>query len=231
MVMFRSVTQSEPIGRSETKMQLEVLKIDGSKTGEKVELSPAIFEIEPNDQAIYQAVTANLANSRQGTHKTKMRGEVRGGGKKPWKQKHTGRARSGSIRNPIWVGGGTIFGPQPHEYDKKVNDKVKILAKKSALSYKAKDSGLVVVEDFNLTETKTKRLVEILNSLGLKGKKVLMLLPKNDKSISLSARNLPEVFVKEALGASIYELLNNDVIVFQKGALDVLQDKLVGEPS
>lgn len=212
-------------------MQLDVFKIDGSKTGEKVDLSPAIFEIKPNDQAIYQSVTAYLANARQGTHKTKMRGEVSGGGKKPWKQKHTGRARSGSIRNPVWVGGGTIFGPQPHEYEKKVNDKVKILAKKSALSYKAKDSGLVVVEDFNLTEAKSKRVVEILNSLGLKGKKVLMLLSKNDKTILLSSRNLPKVFVKEALGASPYELLNNDVIVFQKSALTVLQDKLVGEPS
>ena len=210
-------------------MQLEVLRIDGSKTGERIELSPVVFEIEPNDQAIYQAVTAYLANARQGTHKTKTRAEVSGGGKKPWKQKHTGRARSGSIRNPVWVGGGTIFGPQPHDYEKKVNDKVKTLAKKSALSYKAKDSCLVVVEDFNLNEAKTKRVVEILNSLGLKGKKVLMLLPKNDKSIFLASRNLPKVFVKDAVGASAYELLNNDVILFQKSALTALQDKLVGE--
>jgi len=210
------------------KMELEVLKIDGTKTGEKVELSPAIFGIEPNDQAIYQAVTAYLANSRQGTHETKTRAYVSGGGKKPWKQKHTGRARSGSIRNPVWVGGGTIFGPHPHDYDKKVNDKVKILAKKSALSYKAKDSGLVVVEDFSLTEAKTKRVLEILNSLGLKGKKVLVLLPKNDKTFFLSVRNLQKVFVKDAVGASPYELLNNDVIVFQKSALTALQDKLVG---
>ncbi len=210
-------------------MQLEVLKIDGSKTGEMVELSPAIFEIKPNDQAIYQAVTAYRANARQGTHKTKTRGEVRGGGKKPWKQKHTGRARSGSIRNPIWVGGGTIFGPKPHDYDKKVNDKTKILAKKSALSYKAKDSGVVVVEDFTLEESKTKRVLEILNSLGLKGKKVLMLLPKNDRNVFLAARNVPEIFVKDAVGASVYELLNNDVVLFQKSALTALQDKLVGE--
>lgn len=213
------------------KMQLEVLKVDGSKTGEKVDLLPAIFEIEPNDQAIYQAVTAYLANARQGTHETKTRANVSGGGKKPWKQKHTGRARSGSIRNPLWVGGGTIFGPHPHGYEKKVNDKVKILAKKSALTYKAKDSSLVVVEDFSLTETKTKRVVEILNSLGLKGKKVLMLLPKSDRAIFLSTRNLPKIFVKDALGASPYELLNNDVILFQKSALTALQDKLVGETS
>jgi large subunit ribosomal protein L4 len=210
-------------------MQIEVLKIDGTKTGEKVELSPSVFEIKPSDQAIYQAVTAYLANARQGTHKTKTRAEVSGGGKKPWKQKHTGRARSGSIRNPIWVGGGTIFGPKPHDYEKKVNDKVKTLAKKSALTYKAKDNSVVIVEDFNLGETKTKRVVEILNLLGLKGKKVLMLLPKNDKVIFLSTRNLQKVFVKDALGVSPYELLNNDVIVFQKSALDVLQNKLVGE--
>ena len=209
-------------------MQLEVLKIDGTKTGEKVELSPAVFEIKPNDQAIYQDVVAHLANARQGTHKTKTRAEVSGGGKKPWKQKHTGRARSGSIRNPVWVGGGTIFGPQPHEYQRKVNDKVKTLAKKSALSYKAKDSGLLVVEDFTVEEKKTKRVTEILNSLGLKGKKVLVLLPKDDKNVFLASRNLPRVFVKDAVGASTYELLNNDVILFQRSALTALQNKLVG---
>lgn len=207
-------------------MQLDVLKIDGSPTGEKVELSPAVFEIEPNDHAIYQVVTAQLANARQGTHKTKTRTEVRGGGKKPWKQKHTGRARSGSIRNPIWVGGGTIFGPKPHTYEKKVNDKVKTLAQKSALSYKAKDSGLIVVEDFSIEEVKTKKFVEILGSLGLKGKKTLMLLAKSDKGILLSSRNLQKVFVKNAIDASVYELVNNDVILFQKSALTALQDKL-----
>jgi large subunit ribosomal protein L4 len=211
------------------KMQLEVFKIDGTKTGEKVELSPSVFEIKPNDQAIYQAVTAYLANARQGTHKTKTRAEVSGGGKKPWKQKHTGRARSGSIRNPVWVGGGTIFGPVPHDYEKKVNDKVKDLAKRSALSYKAKDSGVVVVEDFSIEESKTKRIVEILASLGLKEKKVLFLLAKNDRKVFLATRNMQKVFVKDAVGASVYELLNNDVVIFQKSALAALQDKLVGE--
>ena len=207
-------------------MQLDVLKIDGSPSGEKVELSPAVFEIEPNDHAIYQVVTAHLANARQGTHKTKTRKDVRGGGKKPWKQKHTGRARSGSIRNPIWVGGGTIFGPKPHTYEKKVNDKVRILAEKSALTYKAKDSGVVVVEDFSLEEIKSKKVIEILNSLGLKGKKTLMLIPGKDKRIMLSTRNLPRVFAKEAVEVSVYEILNNEVIVFQKSALTALQDKL-----
>ncbi|MCL5268116.1 MAG: 50S ribosomal protein L4 [Bacteroidetes bacterium] len=207
-------------------MQLDVLKIDGSPSGEKVDLSPAVFEIEPNDHAIYQVVTAHLANARQGTHKTKTRTEVSGGGKKPWKQKHTGRARSGSIRNPIWVGGGTIFGPKPHTYEKKVNDKVRILAEKSALSYKAKDSGVVVVEDFSMDEIKTKKIVEILSSLGLKGKKTLMLIQKKDRGILLSTRNLPRVFAKEAVEASVYEILDNEVILFQKSALTALQDKL-----
>ncbi len=210
-------------------MQIEVLKIDGSKTGETVELSPAVFEITPNDQAIYEAVTAHLASLRQGTHKTKTRAEVSGGGKKPWKQKHTGRARSGSIRNPVWVGGGTIFGPKPHTYDKKVNSKLKVLAKKSALSYKAKDSSVLVVEDFTLEESKTKKVAEILKSLGLKEKKVLMLLSKGDKNVALASRNMPKVFVNEALGASVYEILNNDVVLFQKSALAALQEKLAGE--
>ncbi len=210
-------------------MQLEVLKIDGTKTGEVIELSPSVFEIQPNDQAIYEAVTAHMASQRQGTHKTKTRAEVSGGGKKPWKQKHTGRARSGSIRNPVWVGGGTIFGPKPHAYVKKVNDKVKTLAKKSALSYKAKDSSLVVVEDFTLDESKTKRVAEILKSLGLNEKKVLVLLPKNDKNVFLASRNMPKVFVNNAVGASVYEILNNDVVLFQKSALTALQEKLAGE--
>lgn len=210
-------------------MQLEILKIDGSKTGETIELSPEIFEIAPNDQAIYEAVTAQLANARQGTHKTKTRAEVSGGGKKPWKQKHTGRARSGSTRNPVWVGGGTIFGPKPHTYEKKVNSKLKTLAKKSALSYKAKDSGVMVVEDFTLEEMKTKRVAEILKSLGLQEKKVLMLLPKGDKNVTLASRNMPKVFVNQALVASVYELVNNDVVLFQKSALNALQEKLAGE--
>ncbi len=207
-------------------MQLEVLKTDGTKSGETVELSPAVFEIEPSDHAIYQTVTAYLANARQGTHKTKTRAEVSGGGKKPWKQKHTGRARSGSTRNPIWSGGGTIFGPQPHGYEKKVNEKVKTLAKKSALTYKARESGLVVVEDFSISEPKTKRMVEILKALGLNEKKVLLLLSGHDKTSYLSGRNLPDLFVRNAVGASAYDLLNSEVILFQKSALANLQNEL-----
>lgn len=209
-------------------MELEVLKIDGSKTGEVVKLMPEVFEVEPSDHAIYLAVTAFLENRRHGTHKTKTRAEVSGGGKKPWKQKHTGRARSGSIRNPIWVGGGTIFGPQPHRYEKKVNEKIKRLARKSALVYKARESGLMVVEDFDLPEVKTKYVKGILESLGLGQKKVLMLLSKSDPKTYLAGRNLKKLNVMSAEVASTYDLLNNDVILFQRSALESLQSKLAG---
>lgn len=209
-------------------MELEVLRIDGSKTGEVVKLMPEVFEVEPSDHAIYLAVTAFLENRRHGTHKTKTRAEVSGGGKKPWKQKHTGRARSGSIRNPIWVGGGTIFGPQPHRYEKKVNEKIKRLARKSALVYKARESGLMVVEDFDLPEVKTKYVKGILESLGLGQKKVLMLLSKSDPKTYLAGRNLKKLNVMSAEVASTYDLLNNDVILFQRSALESLQSKLAG---
>ncbi|MGC8594103.1 MAG: 50S ribosomal protein L4 [Candidatus Kryptoniota bacterium] len=209
-------------------MDLEVFKIDGSKTGDVIKLMPEVFEIDPNDHAIYLAVTAFLENRRQGTHKTKTRAEVSGGGKKPWKQKHTGRARSGSIRNPLWAGGGTIFGPQPHKYEKKVNEKVKRLARKSALAYKAKENGLVVVEDFELPEIKTKQVYGILKSLGLSEKKVLMLLSKFDSKTYLAGRNIKSVNVMSADVASAYDLLNNDVILFQRSALESLQSKLAG---
>ncbi|MBI3579375.1 MAG: 50S ribosomal protein L4, partial [Ignavibacteriales bacterium] len=139
-------------------MQLEVYKKDGSKSGEKVTLAPEIFEITPNDHAIYQMVRSIQANQRQGTHKVKGRSEVRGGGKKPFKQKKTGRARAGTTRSPLWVGGGSIFGPHPHDYVVKLPAKVKTLARKSALSYKAKDNSIVVVEDFSLDAPKTKEI-------------------------------------------------------------------------
>ncbi len=212
-------------------IQVEVLRTDGSKTGETIELLPAVFGIEPNDHAIYQTVTAYLASARQGTHKTKTRAEVRGGGKKPWKQKHTGRARSGSTRNPIWSGGGTIFGPQPHGYEKKVNEKVKALARKSALTYKASEGGIVVVEDFTLAESKTKKVVEILRALGIDKKKVLLMMPKNDQAVNRAGRNLPRVFVRSAVVASTYDLLNSEVVLFQKSALTSLQSDLVNSGS
>src|SRR3989304_8535840 len=159
-------------------MELEVYKKDGTKSGERVTLAPEIFEIKPNDHAIYQAVRSIQANQRQGTHKVKPRNEVRGGGRKPFKQKKTGRARSGSTRSPLWVGGGSIFGPHPHDYVVKLSAKVRALARKSALSYKAKDQAIVVVEDFTFEGPKTKEIAVVLKALSLAGKKTLFLTGK-----------------------------------------------------
>jgi large subunit ribosomal protein L4 len=207
-------------------MELEVYKRDGSKTGEKVTLRSDVFEIEPNDHAIYQAVRLYLANQRQGTHKTKTRSEVRGGGKKPWRQKHTGRARSGSTRSPVWIGGGTIFGPQPRDYDFKLPRKVKTLARKSALSYKAKNGEILVVEDFTFPAPKVKEMISVLNALSLYGKKTLVLVPATDLNLHKSGRNIPTVKVLEANKASTYDILNNQVLLIQKTALGVLENSI-----
>jgi large subunit ribosomal protein L4 len=207
-------------------MELEVYKADGSKTGEKVTLRSDVFEIEPNDHAIYQAVRLYLANQRQGTHKTKTRSEVRGGGKKPWRQKHTGRARSGSTRSPVWIGGGTIFGPQPRDYDFKLPRKLKTLARKSALSYKAKNGEILVVEDFTFPAPKVKEMISVLNALSLYGKKTLVLVPATDLNLHKSGRNIPTVKVLEANKASTYDILNNQVLLIQKTALGVLENSI-----
>jgi len=205
-------------------MRLEVYKIDGTKSGEYVELRPDIFEIKPNDHAIYLAVKAYLANQRQGTHKTKTRGEVRGGGRKPWPQTHTGRARAGSIRSPLWVGGGTVFGPVPRDYSLDLPKKVKQLARKSALSYKAKDEQIIVVEDFTFEEPKTKKMVEILKAFNLLNKKVLLLTASTDLNVYKSGRNIPGLNILEAYKASTYDILNNQMILIQKSAVEVLQN-------
>ncbi|WP_337865482.1 50S ribosomal protein L4 [Ignavibacterium sp.] len=207
-------------------MTIDVLKIDGSKSGEKLELSDSIFAIEPNDHAIYLDVKAYLANQRQGTHKAKERGEVRGGGKKPWKQKGRGGARAGTIRSPLWVGGGTIFGPRPRDYRQDLPKKVKQLARKSALSYKAKDEQLVVVEDFSFDKPKTKDFVIVIESLKLSGKKVLLLTGDYKPEVYKSGRNIPKVQVLEAAKATTYDLLNNQILVMQKSAVNVIENIL-----
>lgn len=207
-------------------MTIDVLKIDGSKSGEKIELSDSIFAIEPNDHAIYLDVKAYLANQRQGTHKAKERGEVRGGGKKPWKQKGRGGARAGTIRSPLWVGGGTIFGPRPRDYRQDLPKKVKQLARKSALSYKVKDEQLVVVEDFSFDKPKTKDFVNVLDSLKLSGKKVLLLTGDYKPEVYKSGRNIPKVQILEAAKATTYDLLNNQILVMQKSAVNVIENIL-----
>lgn len=204
-------------------MKLEVIKTDGTKSGEKVDLSKDIFEIEPNDHVLYLAVKAFLANQRQGTHKAKERNEVRGGGKKPWRQKGRGGARAGSSRSPLWVGGGTIFGPKPRDYRQKLNKKVISLARKSALTYKAKANQILVVEDFNFDSPKTKEFNKILNALQLKGKKTLLLTNGSLENVYKSGRNIERVNILEANKASAYDLLNNQVLLLQKSAVNLLE--------
>ncbi|HYQ86456.1 MAG TPA: 50S ribosomal protein L4 [Bacteroidota bacterium] len=204
-------------------MELEIYKKDGTATGEHVRLSPEVFEIQPNDHAIYQAVTTYLANRRQGTHKTKTYGEVSGSGKKPWKQKHTGRARVGAVRSPLWRGGGTIFGPMPRDYSKKLPKQVKQLARKSALSYKAKNASIRVVEDFTLEQPKTRELAAILKALQLSEQKTLLVVPRKDDSIWKCGRNIPYLNIIEASKASTYEILDNSILLIQKSAVEVLE--------
>ncbi|NLT52005.1 MAG: 50S ribosomal protein L4 [Ignavibacteria bacterium] len=207
-------------------MKVDVYKIDGSKSGEQLELSDEVFAIEPNDHVIYLAVKAHLANKRQGTAKSKERSEVNGGGKKPWRQKGRGGARAGSSRSPLWVGGGTIFGPKPRNYRQKINKKVKNLARKSALSYKAKASQLLVVEDFKLDIPKTKEFAGILENLKVYGKKTLFLTNGINENVFRSGRNIEKVSIIEAGKASTYDLLNNQILVMQKGAVEEIVNTL-----
>ena len=210
-------------------MEVKVYQRDGAETGRVVTLDPEVFDIEPNDHVIWLDVKAIQANARQGTHKTKERGEVRGGGRKPWPQKGTGRARHGSIRSPIWVGGGRVFGPRPRKYTQHVNRKTKVLARKSALTYKAREDAIRVVEDFTLERPKTREMVDLLEALSLEGKKVLLLTKQPDQMLYLSGRNLPKFEVKDAASASTLDVVNAQIILFQEGALELLTRLLKGE--
>jgi large subunit ribosomal protein L4 len=207
-------------------MKLDVYKIDGSKSGETITLEDNVFGIEPNDHVIYLSVKAHLANKRQGTHKSKERNEVRGGGRKPWKQKGRGTARAGTTRSPLWVGGGTIFGPKPRDYSQTINKKVKKLARKSALSYKAKAEQIIIVEDFNFDAPKTKSFNDVLKSLKIDGKKTLLLTSENLVNVYKSGRNISKVNILEATNASTYDIVNNQVLVLQKGAVEKIVNSL-----
>jgi large subunit ribosomal protein L4 len=207
-------------------MQIDVYKKDGSPSGEKITLDPSVFEIKPSDHAIYMAVRSIMANQRQGTHKVKSRGEVRGGGKKPFKQKKTGRARAGTSRSPLWVGGGSIFGPKPHDYVVKIPAKMRKLARKSALSIKAKDLAIMIVEDFSFDQPKTKEMAVVLHALSLAKKKTLLLTAGKNESILKSGRNIPSLSVRDAVTASTYEIVNSKMLLIQKSALIALQNSL-----
>lgn len=210
-------------------MKIDIYKIDGSLTGRTIELNPEVFAVKPNDHAIYLSIKSYLANQRQGTAKTKDRSEVRGGGRKPWRQKGTGRARVGSIRSPLWVGGGNVFGPKPRNYEIKLPKKVKLIARLSALTYKAQNEQIMVVEDFDFEQPKTKNLIEIVKALKLDNKKILMLTSAYKKNIYLSGRNIPTINILEASKASTYDILNNKILLLQESALDIINKKFSHE--
>jgi len=210
-------------------MEINILKQDGSDSGRKIVLNEAIFGIEPNDTVIYEDIRSYLANQRQGTAKVKGRSEVRGGGKKAFRQKGTGGARRGSLRSPLLPGGGTSHGPQPRDYVVRLNRKARNLARKSALSYKIKDNKIVVVEDLSFTAPKTSDLLAVLKSLNLSDNKVLILTPGTDMNVFKSGRNLRKVAVLEANKPSTYEIVNAGTVVLLESALPVLETSLTLE--
>ncbi|OAQ41782.1 50S ribosomal protein L4 [Pedobacter psychrophilus] len=207
-------------------MEVKVLNISGKETGAKVQLSKDIFGIEPNDHAIYLDVKQYLANQRQGTHKSKQRNEIAGSTRKLYKQKGTGGARAGSIKSPLFNGGGRIFGPQPRDYSFKLNKKLKELARKSALSYKAKDNNVVILEDFNFDNAKTKNFVGLLGALNITGQKTLLVLPDANQNVYLASRNIQGTKVVIAADLNTYDVLNAGKLVFTTGSVKTLEEAL-----
>ncbi len=208
-------------------MQVDVLNIKGQKTGRTVDLRDEVFAVEPNDHVIYLAVKQYLGAQRQGTHKVKTRAEVQGASRKLHKQKGTGGARKGNIRNPLYKGGGTIFGPKPHGYDFKINRKVKDLAKMSALSYKAKESAIVVIEDVVMNAPKTSEMVSIMKDLNVSDKKTIFVLPDYNENLYLSTRNIPNVTSALLADVNTYEIVNADVLVFSENAAKLFSESEV----
>ena len=207
-------------------MDINVLDIKGQETGRKVTLNENIFGIEPNDHVLYLAVKQYLADQRQGTAKSKERSEHAGSTRKLGRQKGGGGARRGDINSPVLIGGGRVFGPKPRDYSFKLNKKVKVLARKSALAYKAQDNAIVVVEDFNLDAPKTKDFVNIAKNLKVDSKKVLLVLPEVEKNVYLSARNLQKAEVMTAAQVNSYKVLNADVVVITENSLKVIDEIL-----
>lgn len=207
-------------------MEVNVLNIKGEDTGRKVTLNDAIFGIEPNDHVIYLAVKQYMAAQRQGTHKSKERSEIAGSTRKLIRQKGGGGARRGDIKSPVLRGGGRVFGPRPRDYRFKLNKKVSLLARKSALSYKAQQNSIIVVEDFNFEAPKTKDFVQMQNNLNISGKKLLLLLPEVNKNVYLSARNIQRVEVMTASELNTYKVLNANVVVMTENALSLVDNTL-----
>jgi large subunit ribosomal protein L4 len=205
-------------------MEINVLNVSGQETGAKVQLSDTVFAIEPNDHAIYLDVKQYLANQRQGTHKSKQRNEISGSTRKLHKQKGTGGARAGSIKSPLFNGGGRVFGPQPRDYSFKLNKKLKQLARKSALSYKAQDNSIVVLEDFTFESVKTKSFIKLVADLNLTNEKTLLVLPAANNNIYLSSRNLKKAKVITADQLSTYDVLNAGKLLLTTGSVKTLEE-------
>ena len=203
-------------------MEVSVLNIKGQETGRKVALNEAIFGVEPNDHVIYLDVKQYMANKRQGNAKSKERSEISGSTRKLGRQKGGGGARHGDINSPLLIGGGRVFGPKPRDYSFKLNKKVKQLARNSALSYKAQENAIIVVEDFTMEAPKTKEFVDITKNLKVDGKKVLVLMPETNKNVYMSARNLQRAEVLEAQNVNTYKILNADVLVITEGSLKTI---------
>ena len=206
-------------------MQVEVLNIKGEKTGRTIELPDDVFGIEPNDHVIYLAVKQYQAAQHQGTHKVKTRAEVKGASRKLHRQKGTGGSRKGNIRNPLYKGGGTVFGPKPHGYDFKLNKKVKDLARMSALSYKAKENAIVVVEDITLYAPKTKQITDAMKALNIAEKKTLLVMAEYNDNLYLSTRNVPNISSALLADINTYDIVNADVLVLTENAVKVFTEE------
>lgn len=205
-------------------MEVKVLNISGKETGAKVQLSESVFGVTPNDHAIYLDVKQYLANQRQGTHKSKQRNEIAGSTRKLYKQKGTGGARAGNIKSPLFNGGGRVFGPQPRDYSFKLNKKLKSLARKSALSYKAQDNNIVVLEDFAFDSIKTKNYVSLINALNVANEKTLLVLPAQNNNIYLSSRNIQKTKVITAADLNTYDVLNAGKLLLTADSLKSLEE-------
>ena len=206
-------------------MELQVVKSSGEKAS-KIMVDASVFNVKPNVDAVHRAILSEMENSRQGTHGSKSRGLVRGGGKKPWKQKGRGVARAGTTRSPLWRGGGTVFGPQPHQYEYKLPKKIKRLARRSILSEKLRNNKIIVLNEFNIDEPKTKKTKDLLFNLNVQEKKILILTGNLTENLVLSMRNIPNIALLDAMMASAYDLIDSEIILIDQKGLKMLNDGL-----
>ena len=207
-------------------MELQVVKSNGKKAS-KIMVDASVFNIKPNVDAVHRAILSEMENSRQGTHGSKSRGLVRGGGKKPWKQKGRGVARAGTTRSPLWRGGGTVFGPQPHQYEYKLPKKIKRLARRSILSEKLRNKEIIVLNEFSIDKPKTKKTKDLLFNLDVQEKKILILTGNLTENLVLSMRNIPNIALLDAMMASAYDLLDSEIILIDQKGIEMLNDGLL----